>query len=678
MKNPDQPDIVGKPLQFNAPVQVAMNEQLYLYARLEVLDAGIVWAPGSDPTAGVSGALNGLGGAFNQLGQLLPDTPVGAAGQAIGTFLQIVGQFTSPPQHGPQAACIITNTLVPGFGQNNPPSDTGSSLLRAPIDGRTLYELTARGDAGLAYDLDWRPFPQTTMCQKVRPRTKVIFRIRRVQMTGDPGAPTIAQGSLIDGTYPDRFDSYATDCNGAVIHDQRGADVNYPLAWTAGDSVPSGGPAPNARITALSRAPGLTDLFAVSPSGDIVSNWRSKWVNNNQWHSWFAVTSGGKFPAGAPVAVVSRNPDHIDVFAIAKDESIVTAWFDSCCSWQPEFAVSPANQVPAWDGSSGGGLAAVARSNGNVDVYVADRDWTIANAYWVAGSNWAFATGDSPLWVRPGSEITAISRNSHHTDVFYVDAYRKLQALAWDNGWGAPQQVVPDKYALQYGAPVAVVSRKVNATGDPIIDNDHLDVFTVESTGHVLHGTWRYGDDNYTWNPVRAQELAQTAPAFAPIGAAALEAGAIQVAAKNLDSTMAHTWYEDVEDIVSNWQNGQVYDSNGTEPCGNICCGNYQTCVSGACCNAGKACGSLCCPGYQFCGGGGVAGACGCTPAKCDVGSCGSFPDGCGGTTTCGGCATFQVCYYNQCTSKFCVPKKCAKGSYWNSDDCHCEVGLPF
>lgn len=678
-KNPDQPDIVGKPIQFNAPVQVAMNEKLYLYLRLEVLNGGTVWSQGSDPNAGVPGALNGLGGAFSSLGALLPDTPVGAVAQGLGTVLSWAGQFTAGPQHGPQPVCQIPSSLVPGFAQNQPPSDNESNLLRVPIDGRQLYELTAKGDAGLDYDLDWRPDPQTTFCLQNRPRTHVTFRIRRVMMTGDPGSPQIAQGGLVAAPYPDRYDSFATDCNGAVIHEQRGGDSQQPLAWTKGDTVPSGGPAPNGRITALSRTPGHLDLFAINANGDLVSNWRNKWVDNNQWHNWFPLTSGGKFPPGAPVAAVSRYPDHMDVFMVAKDESIQSVWFDSNGGWRGQFPVSPAGEIPAWDGVKGGGITAVARSKDNLDVFAVAHDWQVATGWWSSGNNWNYTKDISPLWVRPGSEIASVSRNSHNIEVLYVDGYAKLQALEWNNSWGQPMQVVPDAIKLPYAAPITIVSRKVNAVGDPVIDNDHLDAYVVDSNGKVAHTPWRYGDDNYRWNPAHTEELAQIGLPGAQIGAAAPEAGRMQVAIKKIDSTMGHTWYEDVENLSPNWQNGDVWDGNGTQPCGNICCGNGASCVSGACCAAGKECGTVCCGGYDYCGGGGVAGKCGCTPKKCEADSCGTFSDGCGGTVSCGTCAsTFDTCYYNQCIPKFCVPKKCPVGQWWNPDECHCQTGRPM
>jgi hypothetical protein len=49
------------------------------------------------------------------------------------------------------------------------------------------------------------------------------------------------------------------------------------------------------------------------------------------------------------------------------------------------------------------------------------------------------------------------------------------------------------------------------------------------------------------------------------------------------------------------------------------------------------------CQGFDTCGGGGTAGQCGCTPATCPAGQCGTLDDGCGGTITCG-CTGFDTC----------------------------------
>ena len=66
--------------------------------------------------------------------------------------------------------------------------------------------------------------------------------------------------------------------------------------------------------------------------------------------------------------------------------------------------------------------------------------------------------------------------------------------------------------------------------------------------------------------------------------------------------------------------------------------------------------------------------ACVPNPNPCGGASCGSASDGCGTTVACGVCGRLLACIDGECT---CAPKKCAKGYWWNQDDCRCELGLP-
>ena len=686
--NPDLPDIVGQPIAFANPLELGMDDTLFFYTRLEVLDSGYVWAPASDPNAGVPGALIGLGNAFQVIGTFLSVAGgIGAVSKGIGQFLTLVGQFTQPPQHGPRPSCQIPSSLVPAFGSNDAPSDSSSSLLRIPLNGRQLYDLTARGDGAVFYDMDWRPYAQTSFCQQNRPHTKIQLRIRRVNGTGDPGTPPTAQGALISGNYPDRVDSFSVDCNGNVIHDERGADSSHSLAWTPGDTVPSVALPGGANITTVSRTPGHVDLYGVGQDGNIYTTWRNSHFDNNQWHTWFPITSGGKFPPGAPVAALSRQSEHIDVFAVGTDGAIWTNYWEPNGNWSKEISISPAGSVAAWNGAVGGQLSAVSEvSNTWIYVFASGSDYRLACAVWGNLLGWSYTPDlSTDAVVRPGGAVAAISRNSSHIDIFFIDTFvSTLEVMSLDtNGWSSPTAIVPASLPVVAGAPIAVVGRRVNATGDSLVDNDQLDVFTVGSSNQILHEHWRYGDDNYGWNPARAEMIATTAPAGAPIGAVAMWPGTIQVAARRNDFTMAHAWVVDVEALGNNWQNGDVRDGTGTSMCGGvggICCGSGQVCVANsACCAPSQACGTVCCGGYNTCGGGGQAGVCGCTPLKtCDAGVCGSIDDGCGGKLDCGGCSgQNEICYENQCISKRCVPRRCPSGFYWNPDDCQCESGRP-
>jgi len=105
---------------------------------------------------------------------------------------------------------------------------------------------------------------------------------------------------------------------------------------------------------------------------------------------------------------------------------------------------------------------------------------------------------------------------------------------------------------------------------------------------------------------------------------------------------------------------GSVNNSGCTS--GTPCCPTCDTahlCASGCCNMAAGTCGA--CPGGSTCGGGnpGIPGICGCTPATCQsLGKqCGSWPDGCGQTLTCGPCTSGQVCLEQ---GTCCTPETCA------------------
>jgi hypothetical protein len=103
----------------------------------------------------------------------------------------------------------------------------------------------------------------------------------------------------------------------------------------------------------------------------------------------------------------------------------------------------------------------------------------------------------------------------------------------------------------------------------------------------------------------------------------------------------------------------------GSDACGGTCpdnCVAPQTCGGGGTanvcgctpnctgkCGGSNACGGTCpnnCVAPQTCGGGGTVNVCGCTPnsSACAGRTCGSVSNGCGGTVSCGTCATGMVC----------------------------------
>jgi hypothetical protein len=194
-------------------------------------------------------------------------------------------------------------------------------------------------------------------------------------------------------------------------------------------------------------------------------------------------------------------------------------------------------------------------------VFAAANNYHLVEAWWTPSRGWTYAPEFGPpqppaVWYQPGSELAAVSRSLNRIDLFFVDAYGKVRTVWYEGGWSASaqQQIAPDALPGVRGGGIAVVARKVDLSGNALVDNDSLDVFTVGQDGRILYIPWRFGDNNFAWNPGAAQALSTTAQPGGPIGAISPNPGAIQVAARRSDGSIAKTWYEDVQRGQLIWQ----------------------------------------------------------------------------------------------------------------------------
>lgn len=582
------PEIIDKPMQLGAPLEVQMNDTLDLYAALSVLDSGDLWVKGSNPNDGFAAGLVSVGGLFAQFGAIWSgvdslaafidggpkgNTPglgdFGQVGQGAGSLVQTVAQAVLGQPTLAHVVCSVPGSLVPGFGSNDTPNDDVSPVLRVQLNGRDLYKSTADGDALLYYDLDFRQPSITSFCQ--RPHTRVALRIRRVTMNGVPGAPVTSTGSNIIAPYPDRLDAFSIDAGGSVVHDQR-----IDRYWATGEAIPSqrylrsyspGRPgggfwanlfSANANVSAISKAPGQTDVFAVDVWGDIVGNWRAEGYDGGVWHDWYDVTSGGLFTPGAPLAVVSRSPRHMDVFGVAKDGSVASISWEACCGWRAPVTVAPAGSVEPWDGAHHGGLGAAARTIDNLDVFFIGSDAHLWTAYWSNGQPWGLATSLSPnlSWAYSGTPVAVTAMYGTRLDVFWVNTSGNVVTQWWDGVSFSDHltQVTPSDHPVWPLGTLAVVPRRVDLKNDSMADNEHMDLFAVGLDGHIIHVPWVYGMDNYSWSQAHAESLYVTADPNGTVGAIAPWAGSIEVVATKTDASIAKTWYEDVEPSNIIWQ----------------------------------------------------------------------------------------------------------------------------
>ncbi len=99
-----------------------------------------------------------------------------------------------------------------------------------------------------------------------------------------------------------RLSIFASTLDGQLRHWALG-----PEGWTGPETVGAGGP--RSKPTAISRAPGVIDVFACSGG---LSHW---WLGDDGWHF---ESRGGERLIGQP-AVASSRPDRLDVFVVNSD-----------------------------------------------------------------------------------------------------------------------------------------------------------------------------------------------------------------------------------------------------------------------------------------------------------------------------------------------------------------------
>ena len=102
---------------------------------------------------------------------------------------------------------------------------------------------------------------------------------------------------------------------------------------------------------------------------------------NNSWRP-----IGGVFPAGAPVSAVARTPGNLDLFVTGSDGVVYTSWWSHGHDW------SGVNN--SWRNIGGvfpaaNPVAAVSRDPGKLDLFVVGHDGRVYTSWWGAGRDWS-------------------------------------------------------------------------------------------------------------------------------------------------------------------------------------------------------------------------------------------------------------------------------------------------
>jgi hypothetical protein len=214
-------------------------------------------------------------------------------------------------------------------------------------------------------------------------------------------------------------------------------------------------------IAAIGRKPGHLDLFWVTTDGSINAAWWDERQNSGAWAAEFSIAPPNSAAMPANIAALARLPEHIDVFWIAPDGSVMTAWWDGPLTgpnWNAPFPI-------AGPGSAAGAVTALSREAYHVDVFWIAPDASIWTTWWAPDPGWNAPYAMTPAGVAaPGSPLSAANQSPTHMDVFWHTPDGAVGTTYWDAnfvGWGDWYTIMPD-------GNVAVGTSDAVGTGDAI------------------------------------------------------------------------------------------------------------------------------------------------------------------------------------------------------------------
>lgn len=210
-------------------------------------------------------------------------------------------------------------------------------------------------------------------------------------------------------------------------------EPSFGETWAPWRQVAGGSGVPGAPVTAVSRGADQIDIFTTMATGAIMASaWNPSF--GDTWIGWHPVAGGTGVPGGR-VSAVSRSADHLDVFATGLDGVVRTS------AWEPSFGDTWADwrQVAGGTALAGAPVGVVSRSTDKLDIFVADAEGKVLTSAWEPkfGADWAAWRQLGTVRTTPGGEVHGVSRARDHLDIFVIATDGHVHTAAWQPTFGA-------------------------------------------------------------------------------------------------------------------------------------------------------------------------------------------------------------------------------------------------
>jgi hypothetical protein len=244
---------------------------------------------------------------------------------------------------------------------------------------------------------------------------------------------------------------------------------------TPRDITASGAAIPASRVAAVARGGSHLDVFFVGPSGELRTTWWD--AGDENWIAHTYTIFGRNTASLGSLTAVAADPRSLDVFWIGSDGALMHAIWTG--KWTPPFRVIAADGIAAsssiavaavtptrldvfWTSPAGnlivlnahpiallggppipdtiesaasvrGGISAVSRAPGKVDVVWVRKDGRLMTAWWNADtSRWEAYALTAPGAARATSSVSLLSRNPLQLDVFWQHADGTMRTNYWN------------------------------------------------------------------------------------------------------------------------------------------------------------------------------------------------------------------------------------------------------
>lgn len=272
----------------------------------------------------------------------------------------------------------------------------------------------------------------------------------------------------------------------------------YSAAWNPGNGTQWAGwwrigdltVAPNTSVHAVtSVSKNEIYIFAVGSDRKVYT---ASWRPSTGWAAW-TLLGGTTVKANTTVFGLYRSGGYIDIFTVDTNADIAWARFlpGPGGGWQPWRALG----MGSWTVNAGSGVFPVSRGPNKIDIFTVARsggylvDEVITSSWDLrrSGDQWSALNRVGNAYVRSGSTVFADTRRTDFIDVFAVNANGKVITASSDNG-------APYKGWWQIGAMTAAPGTSVYGT---VRDRDHLDVFGIDANKGTYTAAWDPGPSGW-------------------------------------------------------------------------------------------------------------------------------------------------------------------------------------